>query len=303
MPVKEKEVIAWLSERKLMPSPELVSHISNHPEGLGLLERTVTSLTEPKLFLGISDLVEEESAEAPKPIKRKKVAEIPPVIIERQIQKSMSDGKLESYVSLFNDRFKSLSKLVRRDPSMRDAIRDTSNLSPDEENKIIGMVADIQTFNNGRTRVTLEDKNGKKLWENSYPLNYSNVINSLFIFGKNRIINVGYKLIPDKKDETSFEGLEGVDNSVQKIQAWVFDMDTLGVKNNEYAFRGDRSESGIKIMENSQSDIKVLANLNSFNKGKILLAFLMYSLSPKKPCSGLKILLIDRPLAIKVSII
>ena len=143
MPVKEKEVIAWLSERKLMPSPELVSHISNHPEGLGLLERTVTSLTEPKLFLGISDLVEEESAEAPKPIKRKKVAEIPPVIIERQIQKSMSDGKLESYVSLFNDRFKSLSKLVRRDPSMRDAIRDTSNLSPDEENKIIGMVADL----------------------------------------------------------------------------------------------------------------------------------------------------------------
>ena len=119
-----------------------------------------------------------------------------------------------------------------------------------------------------QTKNILLDKNGKKLWENSYPLNYSNVINSLFIFGKNRIINVGYKLIPDKKDETSFEGLEGVDNSVQKIQAWVFDMDTLGVKNNEYAFRGDRSESGIKIMENSQSDIKVLANLNSFNKGE-----------------------------------
>ena len=79
-----------------------------------------------------------------------------------------------------------------------------------------------------RTKNILLDKNGKKLWENSYPLNHSNVINSLFIFGKNRIINVGYKLIPDKKDETSFEGLEGVDNSVQKIQAWVFDMDTLG---------------------------------------------------------------------------
>ena len=134
---KEKEVIAWLSERKLMPSPELVSHISNHPEGLVLLERTVTSLTEPKLFLGLSDLIEEEKSEAPKPIERKKVADIPPVIIERQIQKSMSDGKLESYVSLFNDRFTNLSKLVRRDPSMRDAIRDTSNLSPDEENKII----------------------------------------------------------------------------------------------------------------------------------------------------------------------
>ena len=161
MSANDKEVIAWLSERKLMPSPELVNHISNHPEGIGLLERTVTSLTEPKLFLGISDLVEEEVIDAPKVIERKKVADIPPVIIERQIQKSMSDGKLESFVSLFNDRFKNLSKLVRRDPSMRDAIRDTSNLSPDEENKIIGMVADIQTFNNGRTRVTLEDRGGR----------------------------------------------------------------------------------------------------------------------------------------------
>ena len=161
MSANDKEVIAWLSERKLMPSPELVNHISNHPEGISLLERTVTSLTEPKLFLGISDLVEEEVIDAPKVIERKKVADIPPVIIERQIQKSMSDGKLESFVSLFNDRFKNLSKLVRRDPSMRDAIRDTSNLSPDEENKIIGMVADIQTFNNGRTRVTLEDRGGR----------------------------------------------------------------------------------------------------------------------------------------------
>ena len=110
MPVKEKEVIAWLSERKLMPSPELVSHISNHPEGIGLLQRTVTSLTKPKLFLGISDLVEEEVIDTPKRIERKKVADIPPVIVERQIQKSMSDGKLESFVSLFNDRFKHLSK-------------------------------------------------------------------------------------------------------------------------------------------------------------------------------------------------
>ena len=161
MSANEKEVIAWLSERKLMPSPELVSHISNHPEGLILLERTVSSLNGPKLFLGLSDLVEEEKSEAPKPIERIKVADIPPVIIERQIQKSMSDGKLESYVSLFNDRFNNLSKLVRRNPSMRDATSDISNLHPDEENKIIGMIADIQAFNNGRTRVTLEDKHGR----------------------------------------------------------------------------------------------------------------------------------------------
>ena len=68
MSVNEKEIIAWLSERKLMPSPELVSHISNHPEGISLLKRTVTSFTEPKLFLGISDLVEEQIIESPKVI-------------------------------------------------------------------------------------------------------------------------------------------------------------------------------------------------------------------------------------------
>ena len=89
-----------------MPSPELVNHISNHPEGLVLLERTVTSLKKPKLFLGLSDLIEEITPEVSKPIERQKVADIPPVIIDSQIQKSMSDGKLESYVSLFNDRFK-----------------------------------------------------------------------------------------------------------------------------------------------------------------------------------------------------
>ena len=161
MTVKEKEIIDWLSERKLMPSPELVTHISNHPDGLVLLEKSVASLDGPRLFLSVSDLIIEENPQPPKPISRPKVSDIPPIIIERQIDKSMSDGKLQSFVSLFNDRFNNLSKLVRRDPAMRDAIRDTTNLSSDEENKIIGMVADIQTFNNGRTRVTLEDKSGR----------------------------------------------------------------------------------------------------------------------------------------------
>ena len=135
MTVAEKDIIAWLSERKLMPSPELVTHVSNHPEGLVLLEKSVDLLKGPKLFLSVSDLIVDETPEPPKPISRPKVAEIPPVIIERQITKSLSDGKLESYVSLFNDRFKTLSRLVRRNPSMRDA-GFLSNLHPDEENKV-----------------------------------------------------------------------------------------------------------------------------------------------------------------------
>ena len=143
-----------------MPSPELVTHVSKHPEGLVLLEKSVDLLKSPKLFLSVSDLIVDETPEPPKPISRPKVAEIPPVIIERQITKSLSDGKLESYVSLFNDRFKTLSRLVRRNPSMRDA-GFLSNLHPDEENKVVGMIADIQTFPNGRIRVVLEDSDGR----------------------------------------------------------------------------------------------------------------------------------------------
>ncbi len=160
MSVKEKEVIAWLSERKLMPSPELITHVVNHPEGLVLLEKSVDSLESPKLFLSVSDLIVDETPEPPKPVSRPKVADIPPVIIERQIDKSMSDGKLESFVSLFNDRFTTLSRLVRRNPSMRDA-GTLSQLNPDEENQVIGMVAEINTFSNGKVKVVIEDKGAR----------------------------------------------------------------------------------------------------------------------------------------------
>jgi|TARA_B110001454_G_scaffold23842_1_gene23383 DNA polymerase II small subunit len=158
--VKEKEIIDWLSERKLMPSPELITHISNHPDGLVLLEKSVASLDGPKLFLSVSDLLIEDNPEPPKPISRPKVADIPPIIIERQIDKSMADGKLQSFVSLFNDRFTTLSRLVRRNPSMRDA-GPLSTLNPDEENQAIGMIAEIQSFPNGRTKVVIEDKDNR----------------------------------------------------------------------------------------------------------------------------------------------
>ena len=83
-----------------------------------------------------------------------------PTSIEKQIEKSMSDGKLESYVSLFNDRFASLSRLVRRNPSMRDA-GTLSQLNPDEENQVVGMIAEINTFANGKIKVTIEDKTSR----------------------------------------------------------------------------------------------------------------------------------------------
>ena len=94
MTVAEKDIIAWLSERKLMPSPELVTHVSNHPEGLVLLEKSVDLLKSPKLFLSVSDLIVDETPEPPKPISRPKVAEIPPVIIECLVDLSLIDSLL-----------------------------------------------------------------------------------------------------------------------------------------------------------------------------------------------------------------
>ena len=143
-----------------MPSPELITHISNHPDGLVLLEKSVASLDGPRLFLSVSDLLVEDNSEPPKPISRPKVADIPPIIIERQIEKSVADGKLQSFVSLFNDRFTTLSRLVRRNPSMRDA-GPLSSLNPDEENQAIGMIAEIQSFPNGRTKVVIEDQDNR----------------------------------------------------------------------------------------------------------------------------------------------
>jgi len=110
--------------------------------------------------LSVSDLLIDDNPEPPKPISRPKMADIPPIIIERQIDKSLADGKLQSFVSLFNDRFTTLSRLVRRNPSMRDA-GPLSSLNPDEENQAIGMIAEIQSFPNGRTKVVIEDKDNR----------------------------------------------------------------------------------------------------------------------------------------------
>jgi len=158
--LKEDEVLMRLSEHKLMPSPDLVAHIVSHPEGLSVLENSIKSIKRPKLFLSISDLVVESSSEAPKPKSLPKTAALPPVVVESQITQSKADGKLESYISLFNDRFKTLSRLVRRNPIMRDA-GNLSSLDYDEVNKVIGMVSDIQSISNGRTRVVIEDQNGR----------------------------------------------------------------------------------------------------------------------------------------------
>ena len=40
---------------------------------------------------------------------------------------------------------------------MRDAVT-LGQLNPDEENQVIGMVAEINTFSNGKVKVAIEDK-------------------------------------------------------------------------------------------------------------------------------------------------
>ena len=58
-----------------------------------------------------------------------------------------------------------------------------------------------------------------------------------------------------------------IDQYPEKIQALVFEMDTLGSNVGQYAFDVDRSEYGIKSMLKENGQFSVLASLDTYNKG------------------------------------
>ena len=147
-------MVAWLSQRNLLPSPDVVERAAAHPDGLGWLERSLQALEGERLFLGLGDLVPEPIE--PQSVVHAATGELPPVIIRRQIERTRADGKLQSYVALFNDRFRTLSRLVRRDPAMRDAIG-LRQLEQEGEHSVVGMVAEVRTLPGRRVRVVLED--------------------------------------------------------------------------------------------------------------------------------------------------
>ena len=160
MTPSEEEVLNWLAERNLMPSPELISHVTSQPDGINILENSIGSIRRPLLFLGLSDLVVEESASYVLPKQSPVVSNAPPVIIRSQIEKSTADGSLQNFVSLFNDRFRYLSRLLHRNPKMRGA-RNLSYLNPGTEISCIGMVSTIGRRYNNKIKVTLEDEFGQ----------------------------------------------------------------------------------------------------------------------------------------------
>ena len=61
----EQEVVAWLSQRNMLPSPELVERVVAHPNGLGWLEQSLLALDSPQLFLGLGDLIPEPEEPTP----------------------------------------------------------------------------------------------------------------------------------------------------------------------------------------------------------------------------------------------
>ena len=155
MTPSEEEVLNWLAERNLMPSPELISHVTNQPDGITILENSITSIARPLLFLGLSDLVEEPILHH-QPKQSPVVSNAPPVIIKDQIEKSTADGSLENFVSLFNDRLTYLSRLLYQNPKMRGARR-LNYLEPGTEISCIGIVSDIGQKYKNRRKIILED--------------------------------------------------------------------------------------------------------------------------------------------------
>ena len=47
----EREVVEWLSQRNLLPSPDVVARAAAHPDGLGWLERSLQALEGERLFV------------------------------------------------------------------------------------------------------------------------------------------------------------------------------------------------------------------------------------------------------------
>ncbi|HIH78955.1 MAG TPA: hypothetical protein HA339_01680, partial [Candidatus Poseidoniia archaeon] len=44
MALAEQEVVKWLSQRNLLPSPDVVARAAAHPDGLEWLERSLQAL-------------------------------------------------------------------------------------------------------------------------------------------------------------------------------------------------------------------------------------------------------------------
>ena len=116
------------------------------------------------------------------------------------------------------------------------------------------------------TRNVLINSDGDSLWDKTYAIDFENNINKIFFDSENRIINIGYKIIPQEKDLVQFVGLSNVAPSKERKEAWIFDIDTLGSNIQEYIFSGDRSEYGLELLENGNSDFMVLANMNSYHR-------------------------------------
>lgn len=165
-----------------MPSPELVAHLAQRPDGLALLERSVAALDAPRLFLGLDDLLPElaeaiavpatttsapltraDEAAEPTGAERTAVAgeAAPPPRIIAQIDETRADGSLDNYIRLFNDRYQTLSRMVRRNPAMRDA-GSLHGFETDGEVKVLGIVAEARPIRNGRVRVVLEDPESRQ---------------------------------------------------------------------------------------------------------------------------------------------
>jgi len=120
--------------------------------------------------------------------------------------------------------------------------------------------------NQPKVRNILINRNGNVYWD-VFPLDQDNyAINNIYV-QEEKIYNVGHEVIPFSNEKIRFEELIGEDQYPEKIQALVFEMDTLGSNVGQYAFDVDRSEYGIKSMLKENGQFSVLASLDTYNKG------------------------------------
>ena len=126
------------------------------------------------------------------------------------------------------------------------------------------------------TRNILISHDGNVSWD-VYPLNQDNITMSNLYVHEKQIFNVGYEVIPFSNEKVRFEELIGVTQYPEKIQALVFEMDTLGKNLGQYAFSTDRSEYGVKLIQKENDQYTVLTNMDTYNKGEYDVSILEFN--------------------------
>jgi len=162
----KEQVLTILSDRGLFATPDALDGIMAKSDPVAFANELAARVKGPWL--------RKEDLEPPKPRIDQHISHAKPFRPEaRDIKsrvkifdeydvtgKSTSEGKVDDFVALFQDRFEALSGILRERGNMTRDIATLKHKRPVEEVRVIGMVSTIRTTKNGHRLLEIEDLTG-----------------------------------------------------------------------------------------------------------------------------------------------